>query len=427
MMQLLITLVFLAGYSMIVMENKIRINKAASALMAGVLAWTIFILYTPNTGQAVPELLEQFGNIAGILFFLLSAMTIVELVDMHDGFDFIVERVGSGNNRKLLWILSFIAFFLSALLDNLTTTIVMISIARKMIPEKNERWIFAGMIVIAANAGGAWSPMGDVTTTMLWIGNQITAQNIIMRLILPSLICLLVPLIAGTFMIRKASTKLQDTHQEEKRPVTRKERNIIFFCGLGLLLSVPFFKAVTGLPPYMGMLLALGIMWTVTEIIHRRKEEETKDIYSVAQALKNTDAPTILFFLGILLCISAMESTGILRDWAGYLTGHISREGTIAMLIGLFSAIVDNVPLVAAVQGMYDLTVYPTDHYFWEMIAFTTGTGGSVLIIGSAAGVAAMGMENIPFLWYLKRISLLALAGFFAGALIYYLQYAIFF
>jgi Na+/H+ antiporter NhaD/arsenite permease-like protein len=425
--QLLILFVFLAGYLAIIFEHRIRVNKAASALIAGVLAWTIYILFSYDKITVGRHLMDQFGGIAGILFFLLSAMTIVELIDVHDGFEFITERISRKSKRALLWITGFITFFLSSVLDNLTTTIVMISLIRKLIPDPRERWIFAGIIIISANAGGAWSPMGDVTTTMLWIGDQISAFGIIFRLFLPSLICTLIPLIAATFMIPKSTlTGIPEDRKKNDR-ITGPERNFVFFFGLASLLSVPLFKTLTDLPPYMGMLLALGFMWLLTEFIHRRKEGEEKDVLSVARALRNTDAPTIQFFLGILLCISAMESTGILKNSADFLSRHIHDQGVTVLLIGLLSAVVDNVPLVAAVQGMYPLSVFPTDHFFWEFIAYATGTGGSILIIGSAAGIAAMGMEKISFFFYLKRISLLALAGYFAGALVYYIQFRIIF
>lgn len=423
-MEILIILVFLAGYSAIALEQQIRINKAASALLAGVFAWTIYILFSADKGLINAELLESLGSTASILFFLLGAMTIVELIDAHDGFDVITNSIRTTSKRKLLWIIGTITFFLSALLDNLTTTIVMITLSRALINERKDRLIFAGIIVIAANAGGAWSPMGDVTTTMLWIGNQITAGAIIMKLILPSLTCLIIPLLIAMPAVDKEPLAKQ-AGSDRKYQTTSFERKFIFYAGILSLLSVPVFKTFTHLPPLMGMLLSLGVMWIITEIIHKGKNEDDKTKYSVVRALRRIDGSTILFFLGILLCISALEATGILSGWAKYLTDNIGNQSVIIMIIGLLSSIVDNVPLVAAVQGMYPLTMFPTDHFFWEFLAYATGTGGSILIIGSAAGVAAMGMEKIDFFWYLKKIGWLALIGYFAGCMVYILQHQI--
>jgi len=299
----------------------------------------------------------------------------------------------------------------------------MVSLIRKLLHHEKDRWIFAGIIVIAANAGGAWSPIGDVTTTMLWIGGQITALNIILRLFLSSLFCMIIPVFIATFMIRKVNDTTIVVKERKATDTTAVERKTVFIAGMAALLFVPFFKTLTHLPPFMGMLLSLGFMWILTELIHRGKNDQARGSLSVAHALRRTDTPTILFFLGILLCISALQSVGLLMEWAGFLTTHISNQSVIILVIGLISAIVDNVPLVAAVQGMYPLTIYPADHFFWEFLAYATGTGGSILIIGSAAGVAAMGMEKITFFWYFKRIALLALAGYLAGALIYLLEF----
>lgn len=420
-MTFLITVIFCLGYLAIVTEHKIRVNKAATALVTGTLAWTIFILSSSVKETVSKTIGIHMADISGILFFLIGAMTIVELIDSHDGFDIITTVIRTRNKRILLWIVSLITFFLSALLDNLTTTIVMVSITRKLIPYERDRWFFAGTIIIAANAGGAWSPMGDVTTTMLWIGNQITAFNIILKLILPSMVCLFVPLAIATFIIKPGivgNVKKGDSKPNEISPF---EKNLVFFAGMSVLLFVPFFKTLTHLPPFMVMLFALGLMWGLTEIVHRKKHEEEKGPFSVGHALRKIDSSTILFLLGILLCISALQSSGILVNWARFLITHIPNQNVTIIVIGLLSAIVDNVPLVAAVQGMFPLTLYPTDHFFWEFIAYATGTGGSILIIGSAAGVAAMGMERITFFWFLKRISLLALSGYLAGAIVYIL------
>lgn len=424
MSNILITVIFILGYMAIVTEHKIRINKAAIALVAGTLAWTIFILFS-STKELVAEAIGiHMADISGILFFLIGAMTIVELIDSHDGFDIITSVIRTRNKRSLLWIISLITFFLSALLDNLTTTIVMVSITRKLISDERDRWFFAGTIVIAANAGGAWSPMGDVTTTMLWIGNQITAGNIILKLIIPSLVCLLVPLTIATFLIKSGIVGNVQNNNANSNDITAFEKNLVFFAGMFALLFVPFFKTLTHLPPFIAMLLALGLMWGLTEIVHRKKHEKEKGPFSVSHALRKIDSSTILFFLGILLCISALQSSGILTNWAGFLVIRIPNQSATILVIGLLSAIVDNVPLVAAVKGMYPLTVYPTDHYFWEFLAYATGTGGSILIIGSAAGVAAMGMERITFFWFFKRVTLLSLSGYLAGALVYILLFS---
>jgi len=427
MLPAIITLIFVIGYIAIAFEHKLRINKAASAILTGVIVWTVFILWDSDKENISAEVIEHLGNISGILFFLLGAMTIVEIIDAHDGFNIITQRISSSNKKHLLWIIGILTFFLSAVLDNLTATIVMVSLIRKLLHHEKERWIFAGIIVIAANAGGAWSPIGDVTTTMLWIGGQITAMNIILELLLPSLFCLVVPLFIATFMIRDIKDSTSVIKEKKATDTTEAERKTVFITGMVSLLFVPIFKTVTHLPPFMGMLFSLGFMWILTELIHRGKNDQARGSLSVAHALRRTDTPTIFFFLGILLCISALQSVGLLQEWALFLTTHIKTQSVMILLLGLVSAVVDNVPLVAALQGMYPLTVYPTDNFFWEFLAYATGTGGSILIIGSAAGVAAMGMERITFFWYIKRITLLALSGYFAGALIYLLEFKLLF
>jgi Na+/H+ antiporter NhaD/arsenite permease-like protein len=421
-MELLIALVFIIGYLIITLEHNFKINKTATALVTGVVCWTIYML----SGMADPtvvnhNLLEHISDISGILFFLLAAMTIVELIDAHDGFDIITSAIHTRNKVKLLWMIGFITFFLSAILDNLTTTIVMVSLMRKLIENKNDRFIYIGIVVIAANAGGAWTPIGDVTTTMLWIGGQVTSLNIMKELFLPSLVCLVVPLVS---LMPKLKGELP--FKEEKTQnfnTSLAERRLVFYAGLSALIFVPIFKTLTHLPPFMGILLALGILWIVIEIVHRKKDEEIKDVYSVQRALQRIDVPSVLFFLGILVAIAALESTGMLSDLANWMNQEIGNLNLIVIAIGLLSAIVDNVPLVAASMGMYDLSVYPTDHYLWEFLAYCAGTGGSILIIGSAAGVAAMGMEKIDFFNYFKKISFYALIGYFAGAFVYILMH----
>ncbi|MBK5283849.1 MAG: sodium:proton antiporter NhaD [Bacteroidia bacterium] len=427
-MTALIISIFVLGYIAIASEHFIKINKAATALVTGVLCWTVYTFLSPDKLLVSEELTRHMGELSGILFFLLGAMTIVELIDAHDGFDIITTRITQTDKRKLLWTVAFITFFLSPILDNLTTTIVIISMLRKLIEYEKERLFFAGIVVVAANAGGAWSPIGDVTTTMLWIGGQITASNIIIKLILPSLMCLTIPLIYLSFKL-KGNIKRPDIElNPNNQALSQKHQSIIFFSGVCILILVPVFKMVTQLPPFMGILIGLGILWIITIFIHGQKEKVSEDKHklSVAHALRKIDTPSILFFLGILISIAALQSAGILSELAQWLTATLQNDNIIVILIGLLSSVFDNVPLVAAAQGMFDLNQYPTDHYFWEFLAYCTGTGGSALIIGSAAGVVAMGMEKISFFWYLKKISLLALLGYFAGAITYILQHQIF-
>lgn len=421
-MSVLIITIFALGYIAIALEHKIKLNKAASALITGVLCWVVYIVFMPDKQIINEQLTGHLGELSGILFFLLSAMTIVELIDSHDGFNIITDRITETNKRSLIWIVGFITFFLSAILDNLTTTIVMISLLRKLIKDDKDRLFFVGTVVIAANAGGAWSPIGDVTTTMLWIGGQITAFKIMGKLILPSLVCLVVPLTFISFKLSGKVERTENINSTQRTSLPEKEQKIVLFSGISVLILVPVFKALTNLPPYMGILFGLGILWIITEVLHWSKDEENKHNLSVVHALHKIDTSTILFFLGILIAISALQSTGILMKLAHFMTVSIGNESIIVISIGLLSSIVDNVPIVAAVQGMYDLTQYPTDHFFWEFLAYCAGTGGSALIIGSAAGVAAMGMEKVNFFWYLKKISWLALIGFFSGAFIYILQ-----
>ncbi|MCC7401215.1 MAG: sodium:proton antiporter NhaD [Chitinophagaceae bacterium] len=422
-MEWLIILIFIIGYSAIAFEHTIKINKAASALITGVLCWTVFILGADDKNHITSQLSAHLGELSQVLFFLMGAMTIVELIDAHDGFEIITQRIKTKDKARLLWIIGLLSFFLSAILDNLTTAIVMISLVRKLVAEEKDRWMFAGLIIIAANAGGAWSPIGDVTTTMLWIGGQITAWNIIVKLLLPALFSLLVPiLLMRLFFKGKIKEPGQLFTEGAATATTKKERTIVFVTGIALLLMVPVFKTLTHLPPFMGMMIGLGLMWIITEAMHNGKGEEDRKNFTVAYALRKIDTSSILFFLGILLAIAALESAEQLKIAAGWMDTHLKDQNIIAGSIGLLSAVVDNVPLVAAVQGMYDKNTYPADHYFWEFLAYCTGTGGSILIIGSAAGIAAMGLEKINFIWYLKRISLLALAGYLSGALVYIIQ-----
>ncbi len=422
-MMALLLLIFILGYVLIAFEHAIKINKSAIALITGGVSWTIYSLLTPNNSLVNQQLNDHLGAISAILFFLLGAMTIVELIDSHDGFEIITSRITQTDKRKLLWIVAFITFFLSAILDNLTTTIVVISLLRKLIKNQQDRLIFGGIVVIAANAGGAWTPIGDVTTTMLWIGSQITTANIMFKLFLPSMTCLIVPLIVLSIKFNGIIKRPDFDNTNKRSALTVRHQTIVFFSGIIILMLVPVFKTLTNLPPFMGILAGLGVLWVITEVIHGRKEETVRHSYSVVQALRKIDTASILFFFGILITIAALQSSGILINLARWLTVTVGNLNIIVLSLGILSSVVDNVPLVAAAQGMYHLSQFPTDHYFWEFLAYCVGTGGSILIIGSAAGVAAMGMEKINFFWYLKKISFLALIGYFSGALVYILQH----
>lgn len=451
-MTIAIIIVFIIGYLCIALEHPLKINKTASAILTGVICWTLLVLAEPTPAITesrtftkvtnelrvedaagfsslnphevyrefvVGELSHHLAKIAEILFFLMGAMTIVELVDAHHGFRFITDRIRTRNPKSLLWIVCWVTFFLSSILDNLTTSIVMVSLIRKLIPDKQMRLFFAGMIVIAANAGGAWTPIGDVTTTMLWIGGQISTGNIIKVLFIPSVLCMLIPLIFLNFTLKGTLGLAKETKGAEEHVVGGGR--LMLFLGIGALISVPLFKTITHLPPYIGMLLGLGILWVVSELIHPDLDDAQKKSYSVAGALTRIDVPSVLFFLGILLAVGALETMQTLNQFASYLATTLGDNRVIITMIGLLSAVVDNVPLVAASMGMYSMDVYPQDHLIWEYLAYCAGTGGSILIIGSAAGVAVMGMEKVDFVWYMKRISLIALLGYAAGAITYLL------
>jgi Na+/H+ antiporter NhaD/arsenite permease-like protein len=412
----MITVLFIAGYCAIMFERAFKINKAGIALLTGVACWTAFIIYSPDKNEVVRQLIERMGDFSGILFFIMGAMAIVELVDAHNGFSIITNAITTRNKTALLWIISLVAFFLSAVIDNLTTTIVMITLVSKILLDKDDIKFFASMIVIAANAGGAWTPIGDVTTTMLWIGERISSTKIITVLFLPSLFCVIVPLIIVSLALKSK----KDGHvvpQHSRSPVnSRFHRNVVFFTGIGVLLFVPVFKAATHLPPFMGVLLGFGIMWVLVEMLHKSKPDNGDVRYSMTQALGRIDLSTILFFLGILISVSALQSSGILHNWAVGLEKAAKNYNVMALSIGIISAIVDNVPLVAGTMGMYDLMRFPQDHNFWIFLSYCAGTGGSLLAIGSAAGVVSMGLAKIDFFWYLRRISLLALIGYLSGA-----------
>jgi Na+/H+ antiporter NhaD/arsenite permease-like protein len=442
-----IIVVFVLGYLAIALEHKLNINKAASAIFIGGVCWTLYVLDHENLVKNVPEwfstqahasgthadslhylvdgqLMHTLAEIAQILFFLMGAMTIVEQVDAHEGFSIITDRINSRSKRKLLWIVSWLAFVFSAVLDNLTTTIVMVSLLRKIIHDKELRRLFIGIVVIAANAGGAWTVIGDVTTTMLWIKNKIGTVEVMQALLLPSIACLLVPLVGISYFIKgdlDPHDKPQHAHIAKGiQPWHRK-----LFLGLGLigLLSVPIFKTYTHLPPFMGMLISLSVMWIVSDLISHTIDEATRSSTGVVGVLKRIDMSSILFFLGILLAVGSLSATGVLSNLAMTLDQSIKSHELVAVIIGLVSAVVDNVPLVAAGIEMYDM---PINDKFWMMLAYCAGTGGSCLIIGSAAGVAAMGMEHINFVWYLKKIAPWATLGYFAGVAVYMLQAMLF-
>lgn len=420
-----IVAVFCVGYLLIMFEHYIKINKAATALITGVICWTLLMVGNNLPYEVLGKLHDSVGETAGIIFFLLCAMTIVELIESHHGFDIITDRIKTGGAKKLLWVIGIITFFLSAVLDNLTTTIVMVMLLQKLVCAKEDRFLFAGIIVIAANAGGAWSPIGDVTTTMLWIGERITPMNIIIGIFLPSLANLLVPLVLATFMMRNkmvGAGAVQATVSHNVRPL---EKNIIFFAGIGSLVAVPVFKTLTHLPPYMGILIGLGFLWLVTEIMHHKKDDEERMNLSVLKALRKMDMSTLLFFLGILLAVSSLEAAGVLSGLAEIANRYVHSVALLTGGIGILSAIVDNVPLVAASMAMYPVSVYPADHAFWQLLSYCAGTGGSLLIIGSAAGVAAMGIEKIEFFKYIKNVSWLALLGYVAGIGVYLLQHTL--
>ncbi len=427
MLTTLLVLVFVLAYAAIALEHPLKINKSASALLGAGLLWTIYAVATADAGHIGSELGESLMGTAQIVFFLMGAMTIVEVVDAHNGFEVITSRIRTQKLSTLMWMVGFVAFFLSAILDNLTTTIVMVSLMKKLLDRRDDRLFFAGIIVIAANAGGAWTPIGDVTTTMLWIGGQITSVEIMKGLLLPSLVNLIVPLAVTSFILgARPVVPPQKTEKENVPRTTAFERNLMFFLGLAILVAVPVFKTVTHLPPFMGILFGLGILWLVGDLVHKQKDEFEKEHLTLARALTRIDMSSIVFFIGILLAVAVLEHTHILASIAQWLDHNVGRQDVIVMLIGLVSAVVDNVPLVAASMGMYSLEQYPTDSFLWEFLAYCAGTGGSILIIGSAAGVAAMGLEKIDFFWYVRRISGLALIGYIAGALLYIVQYHLF-
>jgi len=419
--------IFIIAYAAIALEHPIRIHKTASALIGAGLLWTVYAVMSGDFHLVGEQLNESLAATAQIVFFLMGAMTIVEVVDAHNGFEVITSRIKTTKLSSLMWLVGFVTFFLSSVLDNLTTTIVMISLMKKLLDNHDDRLFFAGMIVIAANAGGAWTPIGDVTTTMLWIGGQITTLAIMEGVFLASMVNLIVPLIVTSYLLKgREVVSPPQTADSGLLQTTSFERNLMFCLGLGILMMVPAFKTLTHLPPFLGILFGLGILWLVGNLVHRNKADEDKEHLTLVHALTRIDMGSIIFFIGILLSVATLEHKHILGALARWLDQTVGRQDVIVTIIGLVSAIVDNVPLVAASMGMYSLAQYPPDSFLWEFMAYCAGTGGSILIIGSAAGVAAMGLEKIHFFWYVKRISGLALVGYFAGATAYVVQYRLF-
>ena len=434
--------IFIIGYTCIALEHPLKVNKTATALLLGTALWAVFsfcnIIFRPDLdieqwrSFISGNLVENLGETAEIVFFLLGAMTIVTLVEDYQGFRIITDKITTTNKKKLLWELSILTFFLSALLDNMTTAIVMCALLSKLIADKKERWLFAGMVILAANAGGAWSPIGDVTTIMLWIGGQVTTVNIMVKTLVASLVCMAVPVFIVGATLKGDITRPDSENSGVEVPVHL--RRLILIMGIAALIFVPIFKTITHLPPYLGMLFGLGVLWVTTEIVSRKYEKDGHKLPTAVSTLEHIDVPTILFFLGILMAVACLKVAGILGDLAGglndaFLNISMGEEPVgfflIDLIIGVLSSVVDNVPLVAAVMGMYPITdgaLFAVNHPFWEFLAYCAGTGGSLLIIGSAAGEAVMGMEKIDFIWYLKNITLKALVGYIAGALVFVLM-----
>ncbi|MDQ5956054.1 MAG: sodium:proton antiporter NhaD [Candidatus Rhabdochlamydia sp.] len=407
----LIVVVFVLGYFAIILEYYIKVNKTAVALLIGTICWTIYM--SCKISSDLYDLGHHVSEISQIIFFLIGAMTLVELIDSHRGFKIITDRLRTRSKRKMLWVISVASFFLSAVLDNLTTTILIVSLLRKLIPDRKERFLMVCIVVVAANAGGAWTPIGDVTTTMLWINGQLSSFSVIKALIIPSIISLLIPLIWYSLRLKGKFTSADLQKVEPAEPGAK----VVFSLGIGGLIFVPIFKGLTGLPPFMGVILALALLWIVTDLMHYPHEERKH--LRVPHVLTRVDTSGVLFFLGILLSVAALQSAGILKIAAEWLNKTIDNPTWIATLLGIFSAIIDNVPLVAATMGMYPLEVFPMDSSFWHMIAYAAGTGGSILIIGSSAGVAIMGIEKIDFLSYAKKMSLPVGIGYLTGMLSY--------
>lgn len=424
-MSTVILIIFVCGYLLITLENAVRINKAAFALITGVLCWGLYLVSESGSAASAHALRDQVSEIAEILFFLIGAMTIVELIDLHGGFDLLTSKIRTRNKVSLLWVAAALAFFLSAILDNLTTAIVMTSVIGKLVDDRKDRLWFVGMIVIACNAGGAWSPLGDVTTTMLWVQHKVTADAVVLNLILPSLACLLVPLALMSFLLKGKLEATANSQANENIDIPDTHRLSVLLVGLLCLFLVPVFKVFLHLPPFMGMMLSLGLIWVFTEVLHGKRFNNSERKLSPAEALERIDTPSLLFFLGILLAVGALQATGQLAELAAWLDRTVPNRNVAVIIIGLLSAVIDNVPMVAGALEMYPIDKFPElaeNASFWHFLAYCAGTGGSILIIGSAAGVAVMGIEKVEFFWYVKRISLLALLGYLAGACVFLLM-----
>ena len=440
-----IVIVFCLGYFCIAIESVLKINKAAIALLMFVLCWTLFMI---DPSQYIPEAIgkmkalvvsgaieHHLGTTATTLFFLMGAMTIVELVDQNGGFNFVRDTLQTRSKRKLLWRIAFMTFFLSAILDNLTTSIVMIMILRKLVSDKKDRLIYAGLVVISANSGGAFSPIGDVTTIMLWNRGVITALGVMIEIFIPSLVSMLIPAYILSRMLKgNLSFTAEQAKSFQASELTTSQRRTIFYLGVGGLIFVPIFKSITHLPPFVGILLVLGILWTVTEVFYANlKEAEEKGAMQkrVTQIMRNIDMSTILFFLGILMAVSCLETIGVLTAMGkGLDVAFSGNHYLVTGIIGVLSSIVDNVPLVAGCMGMYPVQAtgdMAVDGIFWQLLAYCAGVGGSMLIIGSAAGVVVMGLEKITFGWYMRKITWIAFVGYLAGMLIYWVERLIFF
>lgn len=435
---------FVIGYACIALEHPLKINKSASALLLAALLWVCaviggeslllndaalrdYLMINPGSGFSDwlihHKLIEILGDVSQIIFFLMGAMTIVEIIDNQGGFSIITEKIATTHKVKLLWIISLLSFFMSAVLDNMTSAIVMVALLRKLIGNKQDRWFYASMVIVAANSGGAWSPIGDVTTIMLWIAGKVTTLNIIEMTFIASLVSLIVPLVVLSFIMKGNVERPHSAHASEEYSAPRWQQILFLVLGVACLIFVPIFKTITHLPPYIGMLAGVGVMWVTSEIVHRKSEKEVQHRHSITNVLSRIDVPSLLFFLGILLAVNALATVGHLELLSQKLDSiplsEPSKYYVINMIIGVLSSVVDNVPLVAGAMNMYS---FPTDHYFWEFLAYCAGTGGSILIIGSAAGVAVMGMEKIDFIWYLKKISWIALIGYFAGCGVFILE-----
>lgn len=465
-------LIFLVGYFFIAMEHPLKINKAGTALLTGTILWVIYTFtasnYIPSVSgeefeiflkthpgvSSLPfveqcthfvvehQVLNSIGEISETLLFLIGAMITVELIDAHGGFNFITDRITTKKKKKLLCLIAGITFFMSAVLDNLTTSIVMVMLIRKLIGNYKERWVFGSIIIIAANSGGAWSPIGDVTTIMLWINGNISTSATIPHLIIPCIISIVVPVLIAQRFLRGEVTPPIMPHEDNGNglidTLKKKKRLAILIIGLACLLFVPVFKTVTHLPPFMGILMGIGILWIFTEIMYQREQEVNDELkLPLSKIIHRIDGSTLLFFLGILLAVDVLQHSGVLSDFSGFLDEHIGNVYIVNIIIGVLSAVVDNVPLVAGAMKMYPIadqtiiaaaanpeymTHFVQDGAFWQFLAYCAGVGGSSLIIGSAAGVVVMGLERINFIWYLKHISLLAFSGYLAGAAWYVAQ-----